>query len=83
MEDNFVLGDLIISIDTAKKQAVDHSHELRDEIRILLVHGLLHLIGYDHETSKEDWEEMAAAERSLMRRLDWHGKGLIYLAEEE
>eukprot|EP00466_Bigelowiella_natans_P012614 jgi/Bigna1/128327/aug1.6_g3035 len=100
MDDNFVLGDLIISIDTANKQALDHSHELRDEvklmqmyhfrslklnfqIRILLVHGLLHLIGYDHETSKEDWEEMASAERRLMRRLDWRGKGLIHLAEED
>jgi len=83
MEDEYMIGDLIISVETAERQAQERSHDLHDELRILLIHGFLHLIGYDHETSKEDWEEMASAESRLMRRLEWKGKGLISLAEDD
>jgi probable rRNA maturation factor len=55
-------GDLAISLDTALKQAAEHCHSLRDELRILLLHGLLHLNGMDHET---DRGEMAAREAEL------------------
>lgn len=44
-----ILGDVVISIDTAKKQAEARGYTLRDECRILLIHGILHLLGYDHE----------------------------------
>lgn len=44
-----LIGDVIISIDTAKRQAKERKHSLLDECRILLVHGVLHLFGYDHE----------------------------------
>lgn len=47
------------------------------ECRILLLHGLLHLMGLDHDRSPKDWEQMAAAEKSLMEALGWEGKGLI------
>lgn len=47
-----VLGDLVLSIDTAARQAADRGHSLRDECRILIVHGILHLLGYDHEDGK-------------------------------
>ncbi|MFT5584839.1 MAG: rRNA maturation RNase YbeY, partial [Cognaticolwellia sp.] len=70
-------GDLVISVDTADRQAQDRGHALRDELRILMVHGLLHLLGYDHETSQEDLLEMAEAEGRLMDKLDWQGSGLI------
>ena len=46
-----------------------------------MVHGVLHLLGYDHETGAEDYEEMAAAERKLLTRLGWAGQGLIGFAE--
>lgn len=59
-------GDLAVSLETAQRQAEEHGHSLRDEIRILLLHGLLHLGGEDHET---DSGEMAAREALLRRQL--------------
>lgn len=59
-------GDLAISVDTAARQAREHGHSLRDEVRVLLLHGLLHLSGMDHET---DRGEMAAREAELRERL--------------
>lgn len=44
-----MLGDVVISLDTACYQARERGHTLLDECRILLVHGVLHLLGYDHE----------------------------------
>jgi len=59
-------GDLAISLDTAKRQAVEQGHGLRDEVRVLLLHGLLHLSGMDHET---DCGEMAERESGLRGKL--------------
>jgi probable rRNA maturation factor len=59
-------GDLAISLETAARQAVTYGHSLRDEVRILLLHGLLHLSGLDHET---DNGEMAAREATLRTKL--------------
>jgi probable rRNA maturation factor len=59
-------GDLAISLDTAARQAREHGHALRDEVRVLLLHGLLHLNGMDHEM---DRGEMAAREAELRVRL--------------
>ncbi|WP_158823891.1 rRNA maturation RNase YbeY [Granulicella sp. S156] len=59
-------GDLAISLDTALKQAEEHGHTLRDEVRVLLLHGLLHLYGMDHEV---DGGEMAAREAVLRTQL--------------
>ncbi|MFQ5671362.1 MAG: rRNA maturation RNase YbeY [Acidobacteriota bacterium] len=59
-------GDLVISVETARRQCRRHRHSLDQEIRILLIHGFLHLMGYDHET---DHGEMEAEERKLRRRL--------------
>ncbi|MGA8937614.1 MAG: rRNA maturation RNase YbeY [Acidobacteriaceae bacterium] len=59
-------GDLAISLDTARRQAEEHGHALRDEVRVLLLHGLLHLSGMDHET---DRGEMAEREGLLRARL--------------
>lgn len=56
------LGELAISIERAAEQARQYGHALLDEIRILMVHGVLHLAGMDHET---DRGEMARAERKL------------------
>jgi probable rRNA maturation factor len=59
-------GDLAISLETAARQAVTYGHSLRDEVRILLLHGLLHLSGLDHET---DNGRMATREATLRREL--------------
>jgi probable rRNA maturation factor len=58
-------GDLAISIETAARQAREQGHSLRDELRVLLLHGILHLAGMDHET---DRGEMAEREAELRRR---------------
>jgi len=67
-----LLGDVIVSIDTAARQAAERDRPLLDEITMLLGHGLLHLLGYDHKTDAEEREmtdltrelEAAAASRS-------------------
>jgi probable rRNA maturation factor len=59
-------GDLAISLETAARQASAFGHSLEDEVRILLLHGLLHLSGLDHET---DNGEMAAREAELRDQL--------------
>jgi probable rRNA maturation factor len=58
-------GDLAISLETAARQAREQGHSLRDEVRVLLLHGILHLAGMDHEA---DRGEMAAREAVLRRR---------------
>lgn len=60
------LGEIAISVERAAEQARQYGHVLLDEIRILMLHGVLHLAGMDHET---DRGEMARAERKL--RLDF------------
>jgi probable rRNA maturation factor len=49
-----VLGDVILSVDTARRQAAERRRPLLDELTMLLAHGLLHLLGYDHRTDKEE-----------------------------
>jgi probable rRNA maturation factor len=61
-----VAGDLAISLETAARQAAQFGHSLRDEVRVLLLHGTLHLAGFDHEA---DAGEMAAREAELRREL--------------
>ena len=61
-----IAGDLAISVPTARKQATAHGHALAIEIRILILHGLLHLAGYDHEA---DTGQMARREQALRTRL--------------
>jgi probable rRNA maturation factor len=53
------LGDIVISIDQARRQATEQKHSLATEIRYLILHGVLHALGYDHET---DDGEMNALE---------------------
>jgi len=65
------LGDVVISIETAARQARELRRELIDEVTTLLVHGLLHLLGHDHEKPSEKAAMDAAAKRleqSLTRR---------------
>ncbi|KAL5786292.1 hypothetical protein ACOSQ2_008684 [Xanthoceras sorbifolium] len=75
-----MLGDIVISVETAARQAAERGHSLLDEIRILMVHGLLHLLGFDHEISEEAEEEMEKEEELLLKSLEWKGKGLIQSA---
>ena len=64
-----LLGDVVISLDTAARQAKAQGHDLRREIAILLVHGILHLLGFDHERGGSEARRMKAKERAIMKRL--------------
>jgi len=59
------LGDIVLSVPVAQRQAQARGHALEYELAVLLVHGFLHLLGYDHEV---DHGEMAALEREIRRR---------------
>jgi rRNA maturation RNase YbeY len=63
-----VLGDIVISVPTAKRQAAERGHRLSVELEILLVHGLLHLLGYDHEHSPREAARMRRLEVKLLGR---------------
>jgi probable rRNA maturation factor len=61
-----VLGDIVISVETAQKDAVYGNLTVDQEIDFLIIHGLLHLLGYDHEnTTKKETSNMRKKEREL------------------
>ncbi len=60
------LGDIVISVATADRNAKAEGHSTEEEVRLLILHGVLHLLGYDHET---DHGEMNSLELSLRERL--------------
>lgn len=60
-----VLGDVVIAVGVARRQAREAGHTLQTELRILALHGLLHLLGYDHE---QDGGRMARLERRLRHK---------------
>jgi probable rRNA maturation factor len=60
-----LLGDVIISGDRVRSQAADYGHSVRRELAYLAVHGLLHLVGYDHETESERQTMRLAEEAAL------------------
>ena len=64
--ENF-LGDIAVSLDTAKNQANEHNLTLREEIVLLLIHGILHLLGYDHEISEREDKKMRSKTRELIK----------------
>ena len=62
------LGDILISVERAEAQAEDYGHSLRRELAFLTVHGMLHLLGFDHiEDAKR--QEMEAAQAEIMEKL--------------
>lgn len=64
-----LLGDIVISVDTAVREAEKEGVSLQTRLQVLLVHGFLHLLGYDHETSASDAEKMQNKERELLQGL--------------
>ena len=63
--DDDVLGDVIVSMDTTIRQANERKHSTQTELRVLLVHGILHLLGYDH-IEDDEAEIMEAKEREIL-----------------
>ena len=60
-----ILGDVVISAETARREAATVSGRAEEEILFLLIHGILHLVGYDHEGSPGERKRMEAKEREL------------------
>jgi len=68
------LGDIIISLERAMKQAQEHNHSLNDECLLLSIHGTLHLLGYDHYLPEEE-QEMWSMQENILRIIDNKLKG--------
>ena len=64
-----ILGDVVISVDTADRQAREMGHDLNREITILLVHGILHLAGYDH-MQEADAQKMKVMEMTILEAIE-------------
>ena len=69
-EDPDYLGDIFLSIDKALSQAIEYGHSIEREFAFLIIHGLLHLHGYDHMT-KEDEEIMFTKQHEILERLNY------------
>jgi probable rRNA maturation factor len=63
------LGDIALALETVQREAVDEGKTFEHHLTHLLVHGFLHLCGYDHETGDEDADEMETLERAILARL--------------
>jgi len=66
---DFVLGDVVISTETAEREAAERGVGLEEHLALLLVHGILHLLGYDHERGGEEELAMRAKEEELLQAI--------------
>ena len=64
-----MLGDVVISVPTAARQAKEGQRSLDEELTVLLIHGILHLCGYDHERSEKEARRMYRRERMIQRSI--------------
>lgn len=64
------LGDIVISLERAAEQAKEVGHPFLDEVAFLCIHSTLHLLGYDHERSTEDEEDMCRRQRQIVAALE-------------
>jgi len=63
------LGDIYISLEKASEQASGYGVSLKDELKRLLIHGVLHLVGYDHEISDEEEKKMRGLEEEVFNKI--------------
>jgi rRNA maturation RNase YbeY len=64
-----ILGDVVIAVPTAVRQAKQGRRSLNEELSVLLIHGILHLCGYDHERGEKEARRMHRRERMILRSL--------------
>ncbi len=72
--DSILLGDVVVSLETASRQAKEHGLAFEEEVVLLIVHGLLHLLGYDHEISAKEEKRMQKKTLELFRLIFPHRK---------
>ena len=68
-QDDVTLGDIVISLEHARRQAEEFGHSVEREIAFLTAHSMLHLLGYDHELSDEDDKIMRKRQNAVMDRM--------------
>lgn len=66
---NLFLGDLVISLPTTQKQAKEYRKTFHEELYFLIVHGVLHLLGYDHEKSDRAAKKMRSLEKKILKNI--------------
>ena len=64
-----LLGDVVVSVETSRRQAKEHRLSAEEELVLLIIHGTLHLLGYDHERSGKDKREMQNKTRKIFSRI--------------
>ncbi len=67
--DGDALGDIVISLERAREQANEYGHSFEREVAFLTVHSMLHLLGYDHETSEADEKEMFFKQEEILKTI--------------
>ena len=65
-----LLGDVVISLETAEKEGLAAGMSMEERLGELLVHGILHLFGYDHEKTEKEAQRMEAKSRELLKQLE-------------
>jgi len=66
MDEEHLLGDIVISLERAREQSIEYGHSFQRETAFLCVHSVLHLLGYDHERSPEEEKEMFARQEAIL-----------------
>jgi probable rRNA maturation factor len=77
-----LLGDVVVCPAVAARQAPDHAGTFEDEVALLVVHGVLHVLGYDH-VEVDEGIKMRARERELLEAHHWHGPTPVGFRQEQ
>ncbi len=68
-EEELILGDVVVSLPAAQRQSAEYGHSLAREVAYLIVHGMLHLLGYDHQTAEQK-QVMRTKEEAVLEKLN-------------